>query len=92
MVIRVLKIVALVATVISAGIAVVSYFDHDSQRIAQNSRETPNGGLPTTRTDDRSSSQSLAAPAIGSGVRIDQRSNGNNSPNVIGGNVNIQSK
>jgi hypothetical protein len=97
MFIRILSIVAMVATVVGTIYAIASFYQ-PQQLVAQGANPQINnpGSPPQPNTRPPNENTSTAPNSnlnINSGVRIEQNSTGNNSPNIIsGGNVNIQGR
>jgi hypothetical protein len=89
MLIKALSVLAMIASVVSAGYAVISYtqsrdLHKDSRLVVQRDSDPANNNAETNGS----------APRRGNGVspRIEQHSTGQNSPNVVGGrDVIIQS-
>jgi hypothetical protein len=99
MFIRILSIAAMAATVVGTIYAIASFY-HPQQLVAQgaNSQINNPGSPPQPNTNTRLPNEYTSPTPnsnlnIGSGVRIEQNSTGNGSPNIIsGGNVNIQGR
>jgi hypothetical protein len=99
MFIRILSIAAMVATVVGAIYAIASFY-HPQQLVAQTANPQINnpGSPPQLNTNTRPPNEYTSPTPnsnlnINSGVRIEQNSTGNGSPNIIsGGNVNVQGR
>jgi hypothetical protein len=99
MLIRALKVLALVATMVSCAYAVIGFHSSGDRStvLAQNGREgTTQAILPErnpVRSNDTKPVGANSGIIIGPGARIEQNSSRDNSPNIVsGGNVSIQSK
>jgi hypothetical protein len=94
MLIKALKIMAMLATVIGAVYAVISFYR--PQKIAQNEQIITSVSSSVNEGHDGPPGEKKSATSnlnISSGAQIKQTSNGANSPNIIsGGDVNIQGR
>jgi len=79
---RILTVLAMAASIVGAGYTVASFY-----------ASPPPNAQPAAANPAGSAGAPSAEPAPGAGGYIDQRSSGDNSPNVIGGgNVTIFSR
>jgi hypothetical protein len=98
MIIRVLKVLALVATVVSCAYAIIQFHSPRNGRaiLAQNQEGTKQAILPErnhVRPNEATPVEGNPGFVLGPGARIDQNSSRDNSPNIVsGGSVSIQSK
>jgi hypothetical protein len=97
MFVRALSIVAMLATVIGSIYVILDFYRPSNEGrngtlLAQDRRDAPGQAQPRpgSGNDVPASNPSLN---IGSGVRIQQNSTGNGSPNIVsGGNVVVQGR